>query len=167
MKNIFKKICVGAAAIGVMTSCSDFLDQTSPSELTEENVFNSVYYANNVLNKVYGSLTLDQTYSQYFSIVWNLNSDYELVDGFGNDANNTSSERGNMNYNQNPGWANLARAWDNMFSAIEYANIVINGINNSELLNTDSRSEALKIKSEAQVLRAMMYLDLISTFGDI
>ena len=167
MKNIFKKICVGAAAIGVMTSCSDFLDQTSPSELTEENVFNSVYYANNVLNKVYGSLTLDQTYSQYFSIVWNLNSDYELVDGFGNDANNTSSERGNMNYNQNPGWANLARAWDNMFSAIEYANIVVNGINNSELLNTDSRTEALKIKAEAQVLRAMMYLDLIRNFGDI
>ena len=73
MKNIFKKILIGAATVGVMTSCSDFLDQTSPSEMTEENVFNSVYYANNVLNKVYGSLPLDQTYSQYFSIVWNLN----------------------------------------------------------------------------------------------
>lgn len=84
----------------MMTSCSDFLDQRSPSELTEETVFNSIYYANNVLNKVYGSLTNDQTYSQYFAFVWCLNSDYELVDGFGADASNTSSERGNMNYNQ-------------------------------------------------------------------
>ena len=168
MKNIFKKILIGAATVGVMTSCSDFLDQTSPSEMTEENVFNSVYYANNVLNKVYGSLTLDQTYSQYFSIVWNLNSDYELVDGFGSgDSNNSSHERGNMNYNQNPGWANLARAWDNMFSAIEYANIIVNGIDNSDMLNNERRAEALRIKSEAQVLRAMIYLDLIRNFGDI
>ncbi len=168
MKNIFNKIVIGAAALGMMTtSCSDFLDQSSPSELTEETVFNSVYYANNVLNKVYGSLTNDQTYSQYFPIVWCTNSDYELVDGFGNDATNASSERGNMNYNQNPGWANLARAWDSMFSAVEYANIVVNGINNSELLNTDSRSEALKIKAEAQTLRAMLYLDLIRNFGDL
>ena len=68
MKNIFKKICVGAVAIGVMSSCSDFLDQTSPSELNDENVFNSVFYANSLLNKVYGGLTGDQTYSQYFSI---------------------------------------------------------------------------------------------------
>ncbi len=167
MKNIFSKILIGAAALSLTTSCSDFLDQSSPSELTEETVFNSVYYANNVLNKVYGSLTNDQTYSQYFPIVWCTNSDYELVDGFGADASNTSSERGNMNYNQNPGWANLARAWDAMFSAIEYANIVVNGINNSELLNTDSRAEALKIKAEAQVLRAMLYLDLIRHFGDM
>ena len=169
MKNIFKKVLLGAATVGVMTSCSDFLDQSSPSELTGENVFNSVYYANNVLNKVYGELTLDQTYSQYFAFIWCLNSDYELVDGFKTDASNTSSERGNMNYNANPGWANLSRAWDNMFSVIEYANIVVDGISNSELLNGDAttRREALKIKAEAQTLRAMVYLDLIRNFGDL
>ena len=169
MKNIFKKICVGAAAIGVMSSCSDFLDQTSPSELNDENVFNSVFYANSLLNKVYGGLTGDQTYSQYFSIVWNLNSDYELVDGFGNDANNTTNERGNMNYNQNSGWANLARAWDNMFSVIEYANLVVDGLNKSEMLYAggNDQKEAERIKAEAQVLRAMVYLDLVRNFGDI
>ncbi len=169
MKNIFKNFLLGAAAVGVMSSCNDFLTQSSPSELTEENVFNSLYYANNVLNKVYGELTLDQTYSQYFSINWNLNSDYELVDGLGSTAEDTSSDRGNMNYNQNPGWANLSRAWDNMFSVIEYANLVVNGINNSKLLSEDDTTvkEALKIKAEAQTLRAMVYLDLIRNFGDL
>ena len=116
MKKIFKSFAIVGIGAIILTSCSDFLDQTSPSELTEETVFNSIYYANNVLNKVYGSLTNDQTYSQYFAFVWCLNSDYELVDGFGADASNTSSERGNMNYNQNPGWANLSKAWDSVQS---------------------------------------------------
>ena len=169
MKKIFKTLLIGGVALNMMTSCSDFLDQRSPSELTEETVFNSIYYANNVLNKVYGSLTNDQTYSQYFAFVWCLNSDYELVDGFGADASNTSSERGNMNYNQNPGWANLSKAWDAMFSAIEYANIVVDGINNSELITAggSTQTEAERIKAEAQVLRAMLYLDLIRNFGDL
>ena len=70
MKKIFKTLLIGGVALNMMTSCSDFLDQRSPSELTEETVFNSIYYANNVLNKVYGSLTNDQTYSQYFAFVW-------------------------------------------------------------------------------------------------
>ena len=169
MKNIFKNFLLGAATVGVMTSCNDFLNQSSPSELTEENVFNSIYYANNVLNKVYGELTLDQTYSQYFGFVWHLNSDYELVDGLGTNAINASSERGNMNYNQNSGWANLARAWDNMFSVIEYANIVVHGITNSSLLGEDASTvrQALQIKAEAQTLRAMVYLDMIRNFGDM
>jgi hypothetical protein len=54
-----------------------------------------------------------------------------------------------------------------MFNVIEYANIVISGIDNSALLGSDSRDEALQIKSEAQVLRAMVYLDLIRNFGDV
>ncbi len=170
MKNIFKNFLLGAVSIAVMSSCNDFLTQSSPSDLQEENVFNSLYYANNVLNKVYGELTADQTYAQYFGIIWNTNSDYELIDGLGSTAEDTSSERGNMNYNQNPGWASLARAWDKMYSVIEYTNQIISGINNGELLSDESssvRSDARRIKAEAQTIRAMIYLDLIRNFGDI
>lgn len=167
MKNLFKSLLIGGAALS-MTACSDFLDQTSPSELTDKTVFNSTYYAKLALNKVYGSLSTDQTYAQYFAFVWHTNSDYELIDGFGDNANNTSSERGNMNYNQNPGWANIAKAWDGMYNVIEYANIVVDGINESDLIHDSAtKDEAEQIKAEAQVLRAMVYLDLIRNFGDI
>ena len=54
-----------------------------------------------------------------------------------------------------------------MFSAFEYANIIVNVIDNGDMLNNERRAEALRIKSEAQVLRAMIYLDLIRNFGDI
>ena len=43
MKKIFKTLLIGGVALNMMTSCSDFLDQRSPSELTEETVFNSIY----------------------------------------------------------------------------------------------------------------------------
>ena len=158
-----------AAGVLRTASCSDFLDQTSPSELTQETISQSSYYTGLTVNKIYGDLTNDYTYSQYIPIVWGLNSDCELVDGLGSDAENTTSERGNMNYNANPGWANLSRLWDKMYGAIENANLAIDMVNNSPLA-AEGSSEAktlLRYKGEALTLRAMLYFDLLRFFGDI
>lgn len=159
---------LGFIMLGVL-SCSDFLNQTSPSELDNNTVFNSIYYTNLTLNKVYGGLTQDQTYSQYIPIVWGLNSDCELVDGLGTDATNTSSERGNMNYNMDPGWGNIAKMWDAMYGVIENANITIEGIENSDLIkeNSSDKTNMLRFKGEALTLRAMLYFDMVRFFGDI
>lgn len=107
MRNIYKTLCL-AAGLVAMTSCSDFLDQTSPSELDNKTTFNNTYYTELTVNKIYGSLTQDQAYSNFMPIIAGLNTDCELVDGLGTDASNTSSERGNMNYNANPGWTQLS-----------------------------------------------------------
>ena len=58
MKKIF---LTGAVAIGVLalTGCSDFLDQSSASELDTENTYNSEYYTGAFINKIYGGLTQD------------------------------------------------------------------------------------------------------------
>ena len=61
MKNIFKSIILGGATICAVSSCSDFLDQKSPSDTDAGNVWNSVYYTQNVLNKAYGLLCEDYT----------------------------------------------------------------------------------------------------------
>lgn len=168
MKNIFKTFVLGLGILG-LSSCSDFLDQDSPSEMNDNTVFNNTYYARLALNKVYGDLTLDQTYSQSIPIIWGLNSDCELVDGLGTDASNTSSERGNMNYNANPGWARLSQVWDAMYGIIENANIVIEGVEGSDLIkeNGSDKTTMLRYKGEALTLRAMIYFDLIRFFGDI
>lgn len=168
MKNIFKTLLLSAGVLS-LSACSDFLDQTSPSEQTTQNVYESPYYTGLTINKIYGLMGQDQTYSQYIPIVWGLNSDCELVDGLGNDAYNTSSERGVMNYNASPGWANIAKLWDAMYQIIEYANIAIEGIDGSSLMQTeDSNKKAmLRYKGEALTLRAMVYFDLVRFFGDI
>lgn len=169
MKKILSVFAL-AAGLASLSSCSDFLDQQSPSEQNNESVYQSVYYTGLRLNKIYGDLTYDETYSQYMGIVWNTNSDIELIDGLGSDATNTSSERGNMNYNQDPGWSKIAKLWDRAYGTIEDANDVVAGIENSAMLSNGSKSDVATMRryeGEALTLRAMVYLDLVRYFGDI
>jgi hypothetical protein len=168
MKKILT-ICAIAAGMAGMTSCSDFLDQNSPSELSSGNTYGSEYYTSLRVNKIYGGLAQDQTYSQYMNIVWGLNSDIELVDGLGSDATNTGSERGNMNFNASPSWNKIASLWDKAYGVIEDCNDVVWGINGSSLAADDSKSKDAmrRYEGEALTIRAMLYLDMIRFFGDI
>ena len=165
------KILYAFALAGVlgMSSCSDFLDQTSPSEMTADNTYASPYYTNLRVNKLYGGMGQDRTYSQDLAIVWGLNSDCELVDGLGNNATNTSNERGNMNYNMDPGWSKISGVWDAEYGIIEDANQIIEGIRNSATLTAGGANQKSMERSlgEALTIRAMIYFDLVRYFGDI
>ena len=148
---IYKTLFLGLGLIA-LSSCSDFLNQTSPSELDNESTFNNAYYTELALNKVYGSLTQDQTYSNFLPIIAGTNTDCELIDGLGTDASNTSSERGNMNYNANPGWSQLSKVWDAMNGVIENANLVVDGINNSQLIQQAGATRTSMMKFRAEFL---------------
>lgn len=164
MKKILSILTIASCAVA-FSSCSDFLDQTSESEQTTENTFNSEYYTGQVINKIYGDLTQDRTYSQDFAFIYCLNSDIELVDGLGNDATNSASERGNMNYNASSGWSKLSGSWDAMFGAVEDCNLAIEGIRNSNLISSNKQMK--EYLGEALTLRAMLYLDIIRVWGDV
>lgn len=158
---------LGATAL---VSCSDFLDQKSDSELDNTNVYSSTYYTGLRINKIYGGLTQDRTYSQDLAIVWNLNSDIELVDGLGADATNATSERGNMNYNADPSWSKISGVWDALYGVIEDANDAIDGIYKSDLYLNGSKNDKATMGfylGEALTLRAQCYLDLVRFFGDV
>ena len=162
MKKIFS-ICAIAAGAIALASCSDFLDQTSPSEQNTENVYNSEYYTSTFINKIYGGLTQDRTYSQDLAIIYGMNSDIELVDGLGSTAT-ANSERGAMNYNATSAWSKLSDMWTAMYGVIENCNLAIDGINNSSIKNNSAMQHYL---GEAKTIRAMLYFDLIRIFGDI
>lgn len=170
MKKIISSFALTMGMLS-MVSCSDFLDKTSPSELNTESVYNSTYYTGLRINKIYGGLSDDRTYAQDFSIVMGLNTDCELIDALDNtNVHATGNYRGVMNYNVDPGFTNLDRVWTNMYKVIEDANLCIEGIRQSPLLNSSSRSEANTMKrylGEALTLRAMVYFDLVRTFGDV
>ena len=125
-----------------MVSCSDFLDQNSPSELNKETVYNSTYYTGLRINKIYGGLASDRTYAQDFSIVMGLNTDCELIDALdANGVHSTGNYRGVMNYNVDPGFNNLDKVWTDMFKIIEDANLCIEGIRQSPLMTSGSKKE--------------------------
>ena len=167
MNKIFYAFAL-ASLVG-LSSCSDFLDQTSPSEMTAENTYASPYYTGLRVNKLYGGMGQDRTYVGDFTIKACLNSDVELVDGIGSTATDRTSERGNMNYNSDPGWSQLSGEWDAMYGIIEDANQIIEGIRSSATLTAGgSNQKAMeRYLGEALTIRAMVYFDLLRYFGDI
>ncbi len=159
MKNIAKFI-LGIGLVSLTASCSDFLDQSSPSEMTDP--FQKESDAQKVLNKVYAGLTVDNTYGCRLPINFCTNSDIELVDAYKTDAEtHSNNERGACNYNATPGWDKLDKNWSAMYEI---------AVNHSSLMQTGSKSEIAKMKrykAEAITLRAMIYYDLIKNYGDI
>ncbi len=168
MKKIFAALMLSVSALGLV-SCSDFLDQRSDSEMDNVSTYSSPYYTSLRVNKIYGGLTQDRTYAQDLAILYGLNSDCELVDGLGDNATNTSSERGIMNYNMSAGYTKFNDVWTALYGVIEDANDVIEGIRTSPLLE-DGNSEQKTMQrylGEALTLRAMVYFDLVRFWGDV
>lgn len=167
-----KILTYAAAALGALAlgSCSDFLDQNSPSEQNTETTYNSVYYTGLVVNKIYGDMGRDYTYSQVIPIIWGAGTDTELIDGLGTGVE-TVSERGYMNYRMNEsGWERIGRWWTDNFSVLEYCNLVIEGIRESPLYTSGSVSDIKamgRYLGEALTLRAMVYHDIIRMWGDV
>ncbi len=169
MKKILSIIAIATGVLFSNTSCKDFLDQQSPSEHTDADVWESTYYTELRVNKLYGAMGQDRTYSQDLAIVWNMNSDVELVDGLGTNAT-AVSERGAMNYNMDPGWTKINDLWTAMYGIIEDANVNIENIRSSKLLTdgTNSQKAAMhRYLGESLTIRAMVYFDLLRIFGDI
>ena len=168
MKTYIKSILLGTGLLGLF-SCSDFLDQSSPSELKGENVFNSVVYTEQALNKVYADLTYDHTYGSRIPINFGNNTDIELANATKQSEVHQNSERGLGNYYLSKGWDKLDTNWERCFAIIENANIVIDGIRNSDLLaeGTTTRKPMLRYLGEALTMRAMVYYDIVKNYGDV
>lgn len=169
MKKIFSYIAVAVAALS-MVSCSDFLDKTSESQQSTETTYESPYYTGLVVNKIYGLLSRDYTYSQVIPIIWGANTDTELIDGLGSGVE-TASERGVMNYRMSESfWPRIGDWWKDYYDVIEYCNLVVSGVRGSSLYQNGSTSDKTTMGyylGEALTLRAMMYLDIIRMWGNV
>lgn len=160
-------MALSAGVIGI-SSCSDFLDQSSPSEQTDLTVWNSTYYTGLRVNKLYGGMVDgDRTYDQDIPIKWGANTDIELVDGLGSNATTTTNYRGVGNYNASSGFANFANSWTDMYAIIEDANLNIEGIRGSSLMQTSDSTTMKRYLGESLTIRAMIYFDLLRYWGDI
>lgn len=162
MNKLIKSIilCTGVLSF---TACTDFLDQSSPSEMTQENVFQSAVYTKQAVNKIYAGLTRDHMYGCRLPLNFSTNSDIELVDAT-TEANitNTGNERGNCNYYMSIDWNRLPQTWQYIYASIESANECIEGIRNAGM-----QTEVLPSLGESLTLRAMLFYDLIKNYGDV
>lgn len=165
MKNIIRNMVLAAGVFG-MTACSDFLDQPyGPTDNVTAQVFDNVEQSQLAVNKLYGYLT-DATYGQYVPIIMGTGTDCELIDGLGTESLNTTSERGNMNYNYSPAWTTLNNCWNGMYAIINDANVMLEGIEASNLFKSGN-ADMKRLYGEVLTIRAMVYLDLTRMWGDV
>lgn len=164
MKKILKSFAFAGVGMLSLASCSDFLDQTSPSEMFGDVVFESESSTEETINLIYSGMVLDHTYGCRIPLNFATNTDCELIDAITDETTQNANERGLGNYVPSSSWNRLPQNWSNMYTMIENANIAIEGINNSPIKDNAKMKYLL---GEALTIRAMVYYDLIKNYGDV
>jgi hypothetical protein len=163
----FLNITLAFALVG-LSSCSDFLEQTSESEYTADVVFSTTAYTESAIYGIYAIMTEDPLYSSRLSLMYCTNSDIEITAA---DASsyNQQGNRGISNYMAQASWSgHLDRTWTALYKAIERANLAIAEIPKSAAFTNESTSKAMKsFLGEAYALRALYYFELVRHWGDV
>ena len=161
MKTIFQNICYCATLLWAMqglTSCSDTLEETIYSELTEDNAFITSNDALSAVNALYEPLH-GITERQIFYL-----NDMPTDDCF---KANMDCEI--LNENQLNGNSDVLDAWENFFKIVGRANIAIDKISAipiEEFGDEASEAEAYKKRliAEAYFMRGFAYYHLTDIF---
>ena len=158
LRNIF---IAGLSAVA-LASCSDYLDVEAPSKIFPEEVYTDTRQMNNALNGVYASLLSSDTYGKTFLKELCFNTDVDFAMNQDRYQSSTAYRR----YECDADGSHIKKAWDALYKGIERANMVITGIQNSELYDEEN-TEIMQMLGEAMVLRAIFYHDLVWYFGDV
>ena len=163
MKHIIVKTFAAVLMAGGLTSCSDFLDQSSDSSLDGKNIFSTYEYAEGTIANIYQEFG-EQNYRAR-SIWYGYNTDVEVYSG----SNKADGKADLATYNAGTANAQMnvttgTDLWAKMYAAIERANLAISGLRENADL-TDAKNKQLL--GEALTLRALFYVDLINMWGDV
>lgn len=158
-----------ACAMLSFTSCNDFLDVEPPSGFTPEYVFSSEDEIKALMTKMYSAMTEDGMYGSTFANSLNTNTDVEMSSFKNNTVAATGADIGC--FDSKPYWNVLNSTWNNMYSTINYANDFLYELEKSPLFSSQIKgegpTEVQQMYGEVKALRAMLYLDLIRTWGDV
>lgn len=161
MKKVFKKyIAVASLSVLVFSSCSDFLNESDPTNFTVENYFTKPEHAVSSVNAIYTSMRTPLT-SGFGGGAWMMTefatglaaTDLgQAVDSyFVKDLNNTSDNGYGLSI------------WTAYYRGIGNANLSIAKIPE---ISMDS-DQAAQLLGEAHFLRAWYYFELVRMFGNI
>lgn len=147
------------------TSCNDYLEVESPSKFDDSYVFASENEIFRAVTGIYYPVGL--VYGQRWATAFNSNNDVEF-----NDVSDTPSAKGSdfASFEPKTHWTDISDVWAFMYQGINEANLVISGIENGPLFGAADKkqpSNLMQLYGEAKTLRAMMYLDLVRTWGDV
>lgn len=168
MKNVYKLVIV-AFILSISTSCNDddFLEQTSPDQLTSESFWRNAEDAQSGLVAAYSELESRSDFWDGWQegrpVVEYFRSDYALP---GPDASNYAHWMSIFNFNYTNGHTFLDVIWTTNYKGLNFANQVITKV--GEMTSDQiSESEKTQIIGEATFLRAYYHFKLLTLYERI
>jgi hypothetical protein len=183
MKKIYSALLFSILLLGT-ASCSDFLDQTSPSQVDKDFVFSDATTARAALQNVYSEwrtngqvhgngIFYDMTVSgsdcetQPESYTSQINR-WLMSYFYGWNSTETTWGTENVSISGNGDFNNV---WTNLYKIIGLTNTIINNYKESsgfeEMMAQGEPSELSEIYGEAVTMRAMLYYELTRYYGDV
>ncbi len=168
--NIYKYLGMAAVVCSgaVFTSCEDYLDVSPESSFSVEEIFNSETETKAMLNTIYTYLTPNSLYGNNFPYAFNTNTDVEM-----NTISTYVVEIDDVQcYEPASSWTTLESTWNQAYKTINYCNDFLENIQQSSLFSKDvdpakGPTEMQQMYAEVHCIRAMIYFDLIRTWGDV
>lgn len=174
MKTPFIKHLAAAAltlcAASAMVSCDDFLDTNPASSFTNEEIFSSQDETKAMMASIYSKLTNSNLYGQAFPYSFATNTDVEMKAN-GNQLSTTGNGDEVNCFDVRSLWGSLKNTWNAAYEAINYCNDFIENMEASPLFSLEVAATGptamQQMYGEVKCLRALLYLDLIRTWGDV
>ena len=150
------------AAALTLSSCAD-LEQSSISSIDKENFYQSKEDIETAINGVYQEFTVDGFYGMFNnqSVYFNdLQTDYAKAGA----QTNSAHIRELSNFGIQPTNLFVSYAWEEHYTAINRANVVIDKVTDASFLDEQSKQNYI---NEARFLRGFTYFNLVRYFGGV
>lgn len=149
--------------LSLMVSCEDFLEVQEPLDQIESTkIFDDEITANAAVTTLYGKLrdeVLLTGKSEGLGVILGVYSDEMDYFGFGGEPLDYIYQ-----HNVFPNDLTVENLWNNSYSLIYMANAVLEGVNESDVLNVETKNQ---LRGEALFIRTLTYFYLVNLFGDI
>lgn len=156
------KIALASALLVSQTSCSDFLKENAPSNLTPESFYTIPDHAEAALASVYADLRFMGGGAGIFSSNWQL---LEALTGTSTTETAQNSDLNNLYGLVHDGnTAHVVNYWNGLYKVIAQANQVIAKV---PPITPMPDAQKKKILGEAKFLRASAYFTAVRLWGDI
>ncbi|NIJ51240.1 RagB/SusD family nutrient uptake outer membrane protein [Dyadobacter arcticus] len=164
LKRIGSALLCGAILLGP-TSCSDFLDEKDPSNLTPESFYTIPDHAEAAVAATYSGLRFYGDGAGIFSANWQL---LEAVTGTATTETGQNSDLNNLyslTYDGNT--AHINNWWNGLYRLIANANLALEKIPTIPFLAPATDAQKVKLIGEARFLRAWAYFTAVRLWGDV
>ena len=164
LKNIGKVMLCGAILLGP-SSCSDFLDEKDPANLTPEIFYTIPDHAEAAVAATYSNLRFYGDGAGIFSANWQM---LEAVTGTASTQTGQNSDLNNLyslTYDGNTG--HVVNWWNGVYRLIANANLALAKIPTIPFNAPATEAQKTKLIGEASFLRAVGYFWAVRLWGDV